>query len=65
MLSYLTIAFFKTLTERLGFVLFIACAAGTRRLYNVSFRAYLRYVIYERLLNVVTTFVNESCFTYV
>ena len=39
--------------------------AGTQRLYNVSFRAYLRYVIYERLRNVVTTFVNERCFTYV
>ena len=39
--------------------------AGTQRLYNVSFRAYSRYVIYERLYNVVTTFVNKRCFTYV
>ena len=39
--------------------------AGTQHLYNVSFRTYLRYVIYERLHNVVTTFVNERCFTYV
>ena len=39
--------------------------AGTQRLYDVSFRAYLRCVIYERLHNVVTTFVNERCFTYV
>ena len=39
--------------------------ASTQRLYNVSFRAYLRYVMYERLHNVVTTFVNERCFTYV
>ena len=39
--------------------------AGTKRLYNVSFKVYLRYVIYERLHNVVTTLVNERCFTYV
>ena len=39
--------------------------AGAQRLYNVSFRVYLRYFIYERLPNVVTTFVNERCFTYV
>ena len=39
--------------------------ASTQCLYNVSFRLYLRYVIYERLHNVVTTFVNECCFTYV
>ena len=38
---------------------------GTQRLYNVSFRVYLRYVIYEHLHNVVTAFVNERCFTYV
>ena len=39
--------------------------AGTKRLCNVTFRAYLRFVIYERLRNVVTTFVNERYFTYV
>ena len=44
---------------------FIVFPAGTQRLYNVSFRVYLRYIIYERLRNVVTTFVNERCFTYV
>ena len=38
---------------------------GTQRSYNASFRAYLRYVIYERLHNVATAFVNERCFTYV
>ena len=43
----------------------LAYPADTQRLYNVSFRAYLRYIIYERLHNVVTTFVNERCFTYV
>ena len=39
--------------------------AGTKRFYNVTFRAYLPFVIYERLHNVVTTFVNERYFTYV
>ena len=39
--------------------------AGTKRLCNVSFRVYLRYVICERFHNVVTTLVNERCFTYV
>ena len=39
--------------------------AGTQRLYNVSFRAYLRYVIYERLHNVATSYINERCFEYV
>ena len=39
--------------------------ASTQRLYNVSFRAYLRYVMYERLHNVVTAFANERCFKYV
>ena len=39
--------------------------AGTQRLHNVSFKAYLCYVMYERLHNVGTTFVNERCFTYV
>ena len=38
--------------------------AGTQRLYNVSFIAYLRYIICERLRHIVTTFVNERCFTY-
>ena len=38
----------------------------THKVYTrYSFRAYLRYVIYERLHNVVTTFVNERCFTSV
>ena len=32
---------------------------------NVSFRAYLRHVINERLRNVVTTYANERCFEYV
>ena len=32
--------------------------AGTERLYNVSFRGYLRYVIYEGLHNVVATYIN-------
>ena len=41
------------------------CPAGTQRLYNVSFRAYLRYVIYERLHNVATSYINERCFEYV
>ena len=40
-------------------------AVGTQRLYNISFRAYLRYVIYEHLHNADTAFVNERCFTYV
>ena len=37
----------------------------SQQAHNVSFRAYLRYVIYERLDNVVTVFVNERCFSYV
>ena len=39
--------------------------AGTQRLYNISFRACLPHVIYERLHNVATTYVNERCFEYV
>ena len=38
--------------------------ADTQRLYNVSFRANLRYVIYERL-HVATSYINERCFEYV
>ena len=37
----------------------------SQQAHNVSFRAYLRYVIYERLGNVVTVFVKERCFSYV
>ena len=40
-------------------------STGTQRLYNVSFRAHLRYVIYESSQDVATAFVNERCFTYV
>ena len=37
----------------------------TQCLYNVSFRSYLSYIIYERSHNVATAFAIEHCFTYV
>ena len=37
--------------------------ADTQRLYNVCFRAYLRYVIYKRL-HVVTTYANVVLNTF-
>ena len=36
-----------------------------RTFIQLSFRAYLHYVIYEGLHNVVIAFINERCFTYV